>query len=103
VVVLKGRHTLVANPEGFLLVNISGGPILSSGGSGDLLTGLITGLLAQGLSAFSAAALGVHLHGLAADLAASKLTDRGIFPSEIQACLPEAWKTLLSVGQEIAY
>ncbi|MDR0620804.1 MAG: NAD(P)H-hydrate dehydratase [Deltaproteobacteria bacterium] len=94
-VILKGRHTLVSNLDGFLLVNLSGGPILATGGSGDLLTGLVTGLLAQGLDPFDAAALGVYLHGLAGDLAASKLIDRGIFPSEIQACLPEAWKTLI--------
>jgi NAD(P)H-hydrate epimerase len=102
VVVLKGSHSLIANPEGFLLVNLTGGPVLATGGSGDLLTGLIAGLLAQGLGAFQAAALGAHLHGLAADLAASKISDRGLFPTEIQSCLPEAWKSLFSLGKDIA-
>jgi NAD(P)H-hydrate epimerase len=102
VIVLKGRHTLISDQEGFLLVNLSGGPVLATGGSGDLLTGLIAGLIAQGYKPFGAAALAVHLHGLAADLAASKLTDRGIFPSEFQACLPEAWKSLMALGKDLA-
>ncbi|MDR2387916.1 MAG: NAD(P)H-hydrate dehydratase [Deltaproteobacteria bacterium] len=96
VVILKGYHTLIAEPEGSLLVNLLGGPILATGGSGDLLTGLVAGLLAQDLEPYDAAALAVYLQALAADLAAQHLTDRGIFPSEIQACLPEAWKTVLA-------
>ncbi|MDR2302027.1 MAG: NAD(P)H-hydrate dehydratase [Deltaproteobacteria bacterium] len=96
VVILKGHNTLVAAIDRPLLINLTGGPVLATGGSGDLLTGLVAGLMAQGLPPFDAAALGVYLHGLAADLAAKHLTDRAIFPSEIQACLPEAWKTLLA-------
>jgi NAD(P)H-hydrate epimerase len=95
VVVLKGQHSLIANPEGFVLINVSGGPILATGGAGDLLTGLIAGLLAQDLAPFEAAALGTFLHGLAANLATERLADRGVFPTEIQAFLPEAWKRVL--------
>ncbi|MDR2367439.1 MAG: NAD(P)H-hydrate dehydratase [Deltaproteobacteria bacterium] len=102
VVVLKGRHTLVAGPGGELLVNLTGGPVLGTGGTGDLLTGLTAGLLAQGLGPFGAAALAVHLHGLAADLASSGLTDRGLFPTEILAHVPGAWKSLLDIGADFA-
>ncbi|MDR1309255.1 MAG: NAD(P)H-hydrate dehydratase, partial [Deltaproteobacteria bacterium] len=101
-VILKGRHSLVAGPDGRLLVNSSGGPVLATGGSGDLLTGLVAGLLAQGTDPLGAAALGTFLHGLASDLAAERLVDRGLFPTEIQACLPEAWKTLAGVGRDLA-
>ena len=66
-VVLKGAQTVVADPEGRISVNPSGNATLASGGTGDVLTGLIGGFLAQGLSPWDAARLGVYLHGLAAD------------------------------------
>jgi ADP-dependent NAD(P)H-hydrate dehydratase / NAD(P)H-hydrate epimerase len=68
VVVLKGHRTLVASPDGPTAVNATGNPGLASGGSGDVLTGLLAALLAQGLDAYDAACLGTHLHGRAADL-----------------------------------
>ncbi|WP_024303866.1 bifunctional ADP-dependent NAD(P)H-hydrate dehydratase/NAD(P)H-hydrate epimerase [Pseudogulbenkiania sp. MAI-1] len=67
VVVLKGAGSLIVRPDGYYRVNTSGGPALAVAGQGDVLSGLIAALLAQGLSAFDAAALGVHLHGLAGD------------------------------------
>lgn len=73
VVVLKGSRTLTASPDGSLFVNTTGNPGLSSGGTGDALTGIITALLAQHLAPLDAAALGVYLHGLAGDLAAQAL------------------------------
>jgi ADP-dependent NAD(P)H-hydrate dehydratase / NAD(P)H-hydrate epimerase len=68
VVVLKGHRTLVASPDGPTAVNATGNPGLASGGSGDVLTGLLAALLAQGLTAYDAACLATHLHGVAADL-----------------------------------
>ncbi len=67
VVVLKGTRTLVVSPEGKIHYNSTGNPGLAKGGSGDVLTGIIVGLMAQGLSSWDAARLGVWLHGQAAD------------------------------------
>ena len=65
--VLKGAQTVVAAPDGRARLNSTGNPALASGGTGDVLTGLIGGFLAQGLAPWDAARLGVYLHGLAAD------------------------------------
>ncbi|WP_041703063.1 bifunctional ADP-dependent NAD(P)H-hydrate dehydratase/NAD(P)H-hydrate epimerase [Pseudogulbenkiania sp. NH8B] len=67
VVVLKGAGSLIVRPDGYYRLNTSGGPALAVAGQGDVLSGLVAALLAQGLPAFDAAALGVHLHGLAGD------------------------------------
>ncbi|WP_150275423.1 NAD(P)H-hydrate dehydratase [Paenibacillus tepidiphilus] len=72
VLVLKGAHTVIASPDGQAYVNITGHPGMGTGGAGDVLTGLIAGLLAQGLEAVQAAAFGVYLHGLAGERAARK-------------------------------
>ncbi|WP_178025148.1 NAD(P)H-hydrate dehydratase [uncultured Paenibacillus sp.] len=69
--VLKGARTVVAAPDGRVFVNVTGHPGMATGGSGDVLTGLIAGLLAQGLDAVQAAAFGVYLHGLAGERAAA--------------------------------
>lgn len=71
VIVLKGHHTLVALPDGTGYFNITGNAGMAKGGSGDVLTGLLTGLLAQGYTSKDAALMGVFLHGLAGDLAAA--------------------------------
>jgi NAD(P)H-hydrate epimerase len=102
VVILKGQYTLIADPDGNFLINDNGGPILAAGGSGDVLTGLLTGLLAQGLEPLAAAGLAVHLHGLAGDLAAGDLGSRGVTPLEVQRYLPGAWKTHSALGPENA-
>lgn len=72
VLVLKGAHTVIATPEGRAYINITGHPGMGTGGAGDVLTGMIAGLLAQGLNAPQAAAFGVYLHGLAGERAACK-------------------------------
>lgn len=88
-VVLKGFHTLIAEAEGPLWVNPSGSPGLASGGAGDVLTGVIGALLAQGLPAKQAAALGAYLHGRAAELAAERFP--GAVPaSAVAGFLPRA-------------
>ncbi|WNS41814.1 NAD(P)H-hydrate dehydratase [Paenibacillus sp. MMS20-IR301] len=72
ILVLKGAHTVIATPEGQAYINITGHPGMGTGGAGDVLTGIISGLLAQGLNAAQAAAFGVYLHGLAGERAALK-------------------------------
>lgn len=94
VVVLKGYRTVVAAPDGETAVNTTGNNGLGSGGTGDVLAGLIGGLLAQGASAYDAACLGVYVHGLAGDIAAERLTRRALIASDVIAALPEAWRVL---------
>ncbi|WCT56356.1 NAD(P)H-hydrate dehydratase [Paenibacillus kyungheensis] len=72
--VLKGARTVIASPEGQVFVNTTGHPGMATGGSGDALTGIIVGLLAQGLSGIQAATFGVHLHGHAGEVAAYQRT-----------------------------
>ncbi|AIQ10930.1 bifunctional ADP-dependent NAD(P)H-hydrate dehydratase/NAD(P)H-hydrate epimerase [Paenibacillus durus] len=70
ILVLKGAHTVIASPDGRIFVNTTGHPGMATGGAGDCLTGIIAGLLAQGLEGVQAAAFGVYLHGLAGEKAA---------------------------------
>lgn len=83
VVVSKGYPTLVAQPDGYVVVCHAGNPVLSVGGSGDVLTGLIAGLLAQGISAADAALVAVHWHGFAADRLARHGRNAGYTASEL--------------------
>lgn len=92
VAVLKGARSLIAAPDGRLWVNPTGNPLLASGGSGDVLAGLIGGLLAQGLTALDAARAGTYLHGLAADLAQADYGQRGLMAEELTAWLPKAFR-----------
>jgi NAD(P)H-hydrate epimerase len=92
VAVLKGARSLVAHPDGRLWVNPTGNPLLASGGSGDVLAGLIGGLMAQGLSALDAARAGTYLHGLAADLAQTDHGQRGLMAEELTDWLPKAFR-----------
>ena len=94
VVVLKGYRTLVATPEGEINVNPTGNPGMASGGTGDVLTGLIAGLIAQGLEALDAALLGVYLHGLAGDLAVVEAGEAGLTAGDLIAYLPAAFQEL---------
>lgn len=87
--VLKGARTLIGEPDGQIYLNPTGNPALSSGGSGDVLTGLIGGFLARGWPPAEGALAGVYLHGLAADLLAGKMGQSGLLASELLAVLPE--------------
>ena len=95
--VRKGHRTLVASPDGSLLENACGGSALAKGGSGDVLTGLIAALLAQGACAADAAACGVWLHARAGDLLAEELTPYGVTPEDVaQRGVPAALREALA-------
>lgn len=89
VVVLKGAGTLVSDGKR-LYKNRTGNPGMATGGSGDVLTGLVAALIGQGLSPFEAAVLGVHLHGGAGDLAARHLGEISLIATDLIDCLPAA-------------
>jgi ADP-dependent NAD(P)H-hydrate dehydratase len=91
IVVLKGAGTVITDGER-LCINQTGNPGMATGGTGDVLTGLITSLLAQGADPFDAACLGCHLHGLAGDIAAEELSLPGLIASDLPKYLPLAWK-----------
>jgi hydroxyethylthiazole kinase-like uncharacterized protein yjeF len=92
--VLKGGRTLVVDPEGRVAINMTGNPGMATGGTGDVLTGLIAGLLAQGVDAGLAARAGVYLHGLAGDLAAEAVGQEAMLASDLMAQIPGAIRRL---------
>ena len=94
-VVLKGAYTRVITPHGLVYFNSTGNPGMAKGGSGDVLAGLLTGLLSQGLPAVSACLLGVFLHGLAGDIAAKQCSQPAMTAVDIIDSLPKAWQTLM--------
>jgi NAD(P)H-hydrate epimerase len=91
VIVLKGHNTLITDGQRWA-INRTGNPGMATGGTGDVLTGVITALLCQGLDAFEAAQLGVHLHGLAGDLAAAELGEVSLIASDLLRFLPAAFQ-----------
>jgi hydroxyethylthiazole kinase-like uncharacterized protein yjeF len=94
VIVLKGRYTLIATPGGLAYFNSTGNPGMATGGTGDVLTGIITGLAAQHYTAEQAAILGVYLHGLAGDLAASYGSQESLIASDLIDHLGDAFHQL---------
>ena len=90
-VVLKGAHTSISCPDATVYFNSTGNPGMATAGSGDALTGIITGLLAQGYSSKEACILGVYLHGLAGDIAASKLSEEALMARDIIDNMGEAY------------
>lgn len=91
---VKGAYSVMATPEGSLYFNSTGNPGMATGGSGDVLTGILTGLLAQGYQAKDAMILGVHLHGLAGDIAAQKQSMEALIASDIIEHIGTAYQTL---------
>ncbi|MFQ6027676.1 MAG: NAD(P)H-hydrate dehydratase, partial [Dehalococcoidia bacterium] len=87
--VLKGAYTAIAAPEGLVRVSPFANPGLASGGTGDVLTGITGGLLAQGLSPYHAACCGVYLHGLAAEAVTGRSGNTGMIASDLIEALPE--------------
>jgi ADP-dependent NAD(P)H-hydrate dehydratase / NAD(P)H-hydrate epimerase len=94
VIVLKGAFTSIATPEGKVFFNSTGNPGMATGGTGDALTGILTGLLAQGYSATEAAILGVYIHGLSGDLAIMETGMDSLIASDIIKFLPAAFRQL---------
>ncbi len=92
IVVLKGAYTVIAFPEGEIYINPTGNPALSTAGTGDLLTGLITAFCAQGLTPGKAALCGAYLHGLAADLLVKHSGDRGFKAGDVLDLFPAAFR-----------
>jgi ADP-dependent NAD(P)H-hydrate dehydratase len=93
VLVLKGHHTLITDGRRVAL-NTTGNSGMATGGAGDVLTGLIAALLGQKMAPFEAAQLGVHLHGLAGDLAAGALSEPALVASDLPRWLGAAWLSL---------
>lgn len=94
VIILKGAHSRTCAPDGSLYFNSTGNPGMATGGSGDVLTGVLTALLAGGYNPLDAALVGVFVHGLAGDQAASHHGQTGLIAGDIAAALPAAWQML---------
>jgi NAD(P)H-hydrate epimerase len=94
IVVLKGAYTGIAAPDGSYWFNTTGNPGMATGGSGDVLTGVITGLLARGLAPLDAALSGVYLHGSAGDLAAGDVGQEALIAGDMIDYLGAAFKEL---------
>lgn len=92
VLVLKGRGTVVACPDGNVYVNPTGNAGMAKGGSGDVLSGVLLALLGQGMSPEDAAAAAVYFHGAAGDLCARRWGQRGMLPSDLISMLPQAFE-----------
>ena len=93
-IVLKGHYTAIITPGGRVLFSPTGNPGMATAGSGDVLTGIITALLARGYTQGEACAIGTYLHGLAGDIAARSLGEESLIASDIINSLPMAFKEL---------
>ncbi len=93
-VLLKGHRTLVSDPRGNVQVNLTGNAGMATGGTGDVLTGILGALLAQGIDIEEALLLGAHLHGLAGDLAAAEVGQTSLVATDLIRKLPEALRSL---------
>ncbi|MCD6086958.1 MAG: NAD(P)H-hydrate dehydratase [Candidatus Hydrothermae bacterium] len=100
VLVLKGAPTVIGTPGGFLWINTTGNPGLASGGTGDVLTGMIASLLAQGVPPVESAIAGVYLHGLAGDLAAADLSEYSLMAGDLLDYIPDAINFLTGYDEE---
>lgn len=93
-VVLKGAGTIVASPDQRIAINMTGNPGMASGGSGDVLSGMIAGLAGQGIAPFEAACAAVWLHGRAGDLAAAEKSQMSVIATDLIEKLPEAFREI---------
>jgi ADP-dependent NAD(P)H-hydrate dehydratase / NAD(P)H-hydrate epimerase len=95
IVVLKGHRTLIASPDGIVWVNPTGNPGMATGGTGDVLTGMVAGLIAQHADhALAATALAVYLHGLAGDLASASVGEGSLVATDLVRFLPDAFSEM---------
>jgi ADP-dependent NAD(P)H-hydrate dehydratase / NAD(P)H-hydrate epimerase len=104
IVVLKGHRTLIAHPDGTVWVNPTGNPGMASGGTGDILTGMVAGLVAQHpKDVFNAVLAAVYLHGLAGDIARESMGEHSLVATDLLKSLPEAFRrTRKGAGQKVA-
>jgi NAD(P)H-hydrate epimerase len=102
VLMLKGSPSIIAAPDGRVFLNASGDDALARGGSGDVLTGLVGGLLAQGMDALGAALLGAYVHGLAGTRAAEGASTRGVLVREVAAAIGPVFEALEKEASTIA-
>ena len=93
-IIVKGAWTIIVTPDGRCFLNPTGNPGMATAGSGDVLTGILLALLAQGYSQEEACQLGVYVHGLAGDIAAETMSQLGMTSGDIIAALPQAWKKI---------
>ena len=93
-ILLKGHHTSLCMPDGHIMFNSTGNAGMATAGSGDVLTGIITGLLARGYKQEDACVVGMYLHGLAGDIAARELGEESVIASDLIQYLPYAFKRL---------
>jgi NAD(P)H-hydrate epimerase len=100
IVVVKGAHTMICAPSGECYFNPTGTPAMAKGGSGDVLTGLLTGLLARGYEPLHAALLGVYLHGRAGELAAQTTGEEALCSSDIIDHIGDAFRSLVIAKNE---
>lgn len=96
IIVLKGQYSATVRPDGNVLFNSSGSPAMATAGSGDVLTGIITSLLAQGYKPEAAATAGVYIHGLAGDIAAAEQGSYGTTAADIAAATGKAIKSIMA-------
>ena len=87
--VLKGYRTLIATPKGEVFINPTGNPGMASGGTGDVLTGMIGGFLSQGFDVVQSLQIAVYLHGLAGDLIAQELGEKSLIATDIIKKMPD--------------
>jgi len=99
-VVLKGAGTVIATPHGEVFINTTGNPGMATGGTGDVLTGMIGSLLAQGYGPTQASCLAVYLHGLAGDLAAEEKGETGMIAGDVIGKIPEAIKQTMETTDD---
>lgn len=92
VVVLKDARSIIASPSGRVVINVTGNPSMATGGSGDVLTGVISSLVAQGLEPFYAAVIGTYIHGLSGDICKEKLGSYGVMSWDIAENIANAVK-----------
>jgi NAD(P)H-hydrate epimerase len=90
-IIIKGRYSTLACPDGDIYFNSTGNPGMATGGSGDVLTGILAGLLSQGYTSKHAAIIGMYIHGMAGDLAAAAWSEEALCAGDIVEYLGKAW------------
>lgn len=95
--ILKGPRTIVTSPDGMQYINITGNPGLSTGGSGDVLSGIVASFVARGINSSTACAMAVYLHGICGDIASSVLGEESVIATELLNCIPKAYNQILQL------